>query len=97
MVEAIPSHGNFCEGPKGWGTPLVCKEGDAGGRANPIIFNSEHRRHPDWDRLFTVWEVVLHVRERDVGKRKDRAQNIGFPQAVEEVWERQGSVGRSIL
>ncbi len=44
-----------------------------------------------------MWEVVFHVRKRDVGERKDRTQNIGFSQAIKEVWERQGCVGGSIL
>jgi hypothetical protein len=44
-----------------------------------------------------MWEVVFHVRERDVGERKDRAQNIGFSQAVEKVWKGQGCMGGSVL
>jgi hypothetical protein len=44
-----------------------------------------------------VWKVVFHVRKRDVGERKDRAQDIGFSQAIKEVWERQECVGGPIL
>jgi hypothetical protein len=44
-----------------------------------------------------VWEVTIHVRKRNVGKRKGRAQNIGFSLAIKEVWKRQESVRRSVL
>ena len=44
-----------------------------------------------------MWEVIIHVRERDVGKREDRAQNVGFSQAIKKVWERQECVRRSVL
>jgi hypothetical protein len=47
--------------------------------------------------LFTVGKVILCIRERDVGKGKDRTQNIGLSQAIEEVWEGKGSMGGSVL
>jgi hypothetical protein len=44
-----------------------------------------------------VREIIIHVRKRNVGKRKGRAQNIGFSLAIKEVWERQESVRGSVL
>ena len=44
-----------------------------------------------------MWEVIFHVRKRDVGKRKGRTQDVGFSQAIKKVWERQECVGRSVL
>jgi hypothetical protein len=47
--------------------------------------------------LFTVWEVTIQVRKRNVRKREGRAQDIGFPLAIKEVWERQEGVRGSVL
>jgi hypothetical protein len=44
-----------------------------------------------------VWEVIIHVRKRNVGKRKGRTQDIGFPLAIKEIWERQEGVRGSVL
>jgi hypothetical protein len=77
--------------------PLVCKKGDARGRAHPFVIGGEHGSHPNQDGLFTVWKVVLYVREWNVGKGEDRTQYVGFSQSIKEVWEGQGSMGRSVL
>jgi hypothetical protein len=78
MVETIPPPWQSLLGPIGMGTPLVCKEGNAGGRTYPFIFSGKHGCHPDRDGLFTVWKVVFYVRKWDVGEGEDRAQNIKF-------------------
>ena len=97
MVEAVASHGDFCQGPQRWRAPFVCKKSDKGGGANPFILNGKHGGHFDWDGLFTVWEVTSQVRKRNVRKREGRAQDIGFPLAIKEVWERQEGVRGSVL
>ncbi len=89
MVETIPAHGKFCKSPEGWGATFVCKKRDTRGRADPFTFNIEHGGHLDWDGLFAVRQVVFHIRKWDVGKWKLRAQDIGFPHAIKEVWKRQ--------
>ncbi len=44
-----------------------------------------------------MWKVILCIRKWDVGEGEDRTQHVGFSQPVKEVWERQGSVGGSVL
>jgi hypothetical protein len=44
-----------------------------------------------------VWEVIIHVRKRNVGERKGRTQDIGFSLAIKEIWERQEGVRGSVL
>jgi hypothetical protein len=44
-----------------------------------------------------VLEIVLSIRKWDVGEREDRAQYIGFPDSIEEIWKRKGSVRGSVL
>jgi hypothetical protein len=44
-----------------------------------------------------VGKVILCIRKRDIGKGKNRTQNIGLSKAIEEVWKGKGGMGRSVL
>jgi hypothetical protein len=44
-----------------------------------------------------VWKITLSIGKWDVWEREDRAQHIGFPESIKEVWEGEGGVIGSVL